>query len=131
MARIKLKYVNGFSNRNRKSQRVRYYFRRRGMKAIPIPGLPGSEKFMTAYSMAMATIPDSAEISASRTSPGTINALAIDYYRSQAWRDLTAETRKKRWRIIERFVPVTATSVSRCCAKNTLRKCWQQLPSHR
>jgi integrase len=103
MAKIKLKYVNGFSNRDRKSQRVRYYFRRRGMKAIPLPGLPGSEEFMSAYSMALATIPDSAEISASHTSPGTINALAIDYYRSQAWRDLTADTRKKRWRIIERF----------------------------
>ena len=103
MAGIKLKYVNGFSNRDRKSQRVRYYFRRRGMKAIPLPGLPGSVEFMAAYSMALATIPDTAEISASRTSPGTINALAIDYYRSQAWRDLTTDTRKKRWRIIERF----------------------------
>ncbi len=38
MARIKLKYVNGFSNRDRKSQRVRYYFRRRGIKAIALPG---------------------------------------------------------------------------------------------
>src|SRR6516164_1184436 len=103
MAGIKLKYVNGFSNRDRKSQRVRYYFRRRGMKAIPLPGLPGSVEFMAAYSMALATIPDTAEISASRTTPGTINALAIDYYRSQAWRDLTTDTRKKRWRIIERF----------------------------
>jgi hypothetical protein len=38
MARFKfLKYVNGFSNRNRRSQRARYYFRRRGIKAIPCP----------------------------------------------------------------------------------------------
>ena len=44
MAQIKLKYVNGFRNRDRKSQRVRYYFRRRGAKAIALPGLPGSEK---------------------------------------------------------------------------------------
>jgi hypothetical protein len=54
MARIKLKYVNGFSNRDRKSQRVRYYFRRRGIKAIPLPGVPGSEEFMAAYSAALA-----------------------------------------------------------------------------
>ncbi len=46
--RIKLKYVNGFVNRDRKNQRVRYYFRRRGTKAIPLPGLPGSEEFMAA-----------------------------------------------------------------------------------
>ena len=69
MAKIKLKYVNGFSNRDRKSQRVRYYFRRRGMQSIPLPGIPGSEEFMAAYSMALAMIPDSAEIGASRTSP--------------------------------------------------------------
>ena len=103
MARIKLKYVNSFSNRDRKSQRVRYYFRRRGMQAIPLPGIPGSEEFMAAYSMALAMIPGIAEIGASRTSPGTINALAVDYYHSQEWKDLSADTRKKRWRIIERF----------------------------
>jgi integrase len=103
MAQIKLKYVNGFSNRDRKSQRMRYYFRRRGMQAIPLPGIPGSEEFMTAYSMALAMIPDCDEIGASRTSPGTINALAVDYYRSEEWKGLAADTRKKRWRIIERF----------------------------
>jgi len=58
MARIKLKYVNAFANRRRKNERVRYYFRRRGFKAIPLPGLPGSEEFMTAYQMALAAIPD-------------------------------------------------------------------------
>jgi hypothetical protein len=103
MAKIRLKYVNGFSNRDRKSQRVRYYFRRRGMQAIPLPGIPGSEEFMASYSMALAMIPDGAQIGASRTSPGTINALVVDYYRSQEWKDLAADTRKKRWRIIERF----------------------------
>ena len=76
MARIKLKYVNGFCNRDRKSQRVRYYFRRRGAQAIALPGLPGSEEFMAAYHAALAALPDeSSEIGASRTSPGTINAL--------------------------------------------------------
>jgi hypothetical protein len=40
MAHIKLKYVNAFANRGRKDKRVRYYFRRRGAKAIPLPGLP-------------------------------------------------------------------------------------------
>src|SRR5690349_577723 len=118
MARIKLKYVNSFSNRDRKSQRVRYYFRRRGMQAIPLPGTPGSEEFMAAYSMALAIVPGMAEIGASRTSPGTINALAVNYYRWQEWKDLSADTRKKRWRIIERSVRSTATSVSRCCAES-------------
>jgi integrase len=105
MARIKLKYVNGFVNRDRKSERVRYYFRRRGQKAIPLPGLPGSEEFMAAYAAALATIPDEpSEIGASRTLPGTINALIVAYYKSDEWRNgLQEDTRRTRRRIIERF----------------------------
>jgi hypothetical protein len=79
MARIKLKYVNAFANRDRKNSRVRYYFRRRGSKAIPLPGLPGSEEFMAAYAAALAGVPD-VEISASRALPGTISALVVAYY---------------------------------------------------
>ena len=107
MARIKLKYVNGFSNRGRKNQRVRYYFRRRGIKTIPLPGLPGSEEFMAAYAMALGACSlgeQANEIGADRTLPGTINALVIDYYRSDEWQNqLSEDTRKTRRRIIERF----------------------------
>ena len=58
MATIRLRYVNSFTNRDRKNARVRYYFRRRGEKAIPLPGQPGSEEFMAAYGMALAAMPD-------------------------------------------------------------------------
>ena len=45
-----LKYVN----KARKDDRVRYYFRRRrGGVAIPLPGIPGDEQFMTAYYAAL------------------------------------------------------------------------------
>lgn len=102
--RIKLKYVNGFANRDRKSQHIRYYFRRRGTKAIPLPGLPGSEEFMAAYHAALAAMPDKpSEIGASRTSPGTINALVVVYYKSAAWNSLQPDTRKSRRRFIECF----------------------------
>jgi integrase len=98
MAQIKLKYVNGFANRDRKNGRVRYYFRRRGQKAILLPGLPGSEEFMAASAAALA------EIGADRTLPGTVSALVVDYYRSDEWQNQLAEdTRKTRRRIIERF----------------------------
>ena len=53
MARIRLQYVNGFANRDRNNARVRYYFRRPGKKAIPLPGLPGSDEFMRAYQAAL------------------------------------------------------------------------------
>src|SRR6516162_1312140 len=62
MARLRLKHVNAFRNRNRKDGRTRHYFRRRGQKAIPLPGLPGSDEFMAAYAMALAAIPDQPEI---------------------------------------------------------------------
>jgi integrase len=105
MARIRLKYVNGYANRDRENSRVRYYFRRRGEKAIPLPGLPGSDEFMQAYAMALDMLPEpTTNIGASRTSPGTINALVVAYYRSDEWNNqLQEDTRKTRHRIIERF----------------------------
>jgi integrase len=104
MAQITLKFVNGFANRDRKSRRVRYYFRRRGTKAIPLPGLPGSEEFMATYAAALASIPDQqVETGANRTLPGTINALVVSYYKSDEWHALAADTQKTRRRIIERF----------------------------
>src|SRR2546430_1072627 len=104
MARIKLKYVNGYANRDRKNGRVRYYFRRRGSKAIPLPGLPGSEEFMAAYSAALAGLPDQhVEGGASRTLPGTINALVVSYYKSNEWHALAADTQKNRRRVIDHF----------------------------
>jgi integrase len=105
MARIKLKYVNAFANYRRRNERVRYYFRRRGFKAIPLPGLPGSEAFMEAYQMALAAIPDTdrPEIGARRTELGTINALVVSYYNSGDWTNLADDTRSSRRRIIEKF----------------------------
>jgi integrase len=103
MASIKLKYVNGFVNKDRNDGRARFYFRRRGSKAVPLPGLPGSEEFMSAYAMALAAQGEATEIGASRTSPGTINALVVAYYKSAAWHELGEETRHSRRRIIERF----------------------------
>ena len=105
MARLRLKHVNAFRNPKRKNDRLRYYFRRRGHKAIALPGLPGSEEFMAAYAGALTdTVATAVEIGESRTRPGTIDALCVAYYRSDAWTNqLTEDTRKLRKRIIERF----------------------------
>jgi integrase len=106
LARIRLKYVNSFGNPDRKNAAVRHYFRKRGMSTIPLPGRPGSEEFMAAYAMALAGMSEAAkqEIGASRTAPGTIDALIVSYYKSDEWRHgLEEETRKTRRRIIEKF----------------------------
>jgi integrase len=106
LARLPLRYVNSFRNRDRENRKVRHYFRRPGMKAIPLPGLIGSEEFMAAYQMALAGMSEAAkpEIGASRTAPGTIDALIVDYYRSDDWlHGLKEDTRKTRRRFIEKF----------------------------
>jgi integrase len=96
------KYVHGFIDRQ---GRARFYFRRAGFKQVPLPSLPWSPEFMEAYQAALGASPASRmEIGASRTSPGTINALVATYYKSDAWMNrLKEETRKTRRRIIEKF----------------------------
>ena len=106
MARFRLKHVNSFANPKRRNATVRHYFRRHGAKAIPLPGIPGSEEFMAAYQMALAGMPSAVkpEIGARRILPGSIDALVVSYYRSDHWlNQLEEETRKTRRRIIERF----------------------------
>jgi hypothetical protein len=100
MSRIKLQFVQAFVDRH---GRPRHYFRRRGRKAIPLPGLPGSEEFMAAYQAALAASPRPVEIGESRTQPGTVNALVVAYYKTADWNALDADTQKTRKRIIEKF----------------------------
>jgi hypothetical protein len=99
--RLKLpRFVHGFVDRHGKP---RFYFRRLGLKQVPLPGLPYSSEFMDAYQTALGT-EHRTEINASRTAPGTINALVVSYYKSDAWKNgLEEETRKTRRRIIEKF----------------------------
>jgi len=100
MARIRLKFVNDFTDRHGK---VRHYFRRPGHKAIALPGAPGSSEFMDAYQAALAKVPG-AEIGASRTVSGTFNALIVAYYKHTAFTDyLAVATQKMRRPIIENF----------------------------
>jgi integrase len=99
--RLKLpRFVHGFIDRH---GTPRFYFRRRGFKQTPLPGLPHSTEFLDAYQAALGATPHS-DIGASRTAPGTINALVVSYYKSDAWtHSLAEETRKTRRRIIEKF----------------------------
>jgi integrase len=94
------KFVHGFIDRHGKP---RWYFRRAGFKQVRLPGLPWSPEFMDAYQTAHGTA-HRTEINASRTAPGTINALVVSYYKSDPWKNgLKEETRKTRHRIIEKF----------------------------
>jgi integrase len=94
------RYVNGFVDRH---GRPRFYFRRRGFKKIPLPGLPWSPEFMAAYEAAL-TGQDGIEIGACRTKPGTMRALAVSYYNSAAFRaDLKPNTQATQRALIDPF----------------------------
>ena len=104
MARIKLKYVNAFSNRTGDPSRALLLPASR-LQSDPVAGLAGLREFMAAYSAAIAGLPEKpAEIGECRTLPGTINALVVAYYKSDDWNHgLEVETQKTRRRVIEKF----------------------------
>ena len=58
---------------------------------------------MATYAMALAAQPIQPDVGASRTQPGTIDSLIVDYYRSAEWQDLAEQTRRVRRGIIEKF----------------------------
>jgi integrase len=106
MTRIRLEYVHEYRDRHGK---LRRYFRRRGFKRIPLPGMPGSPEFMEAYQAALSseTVPRS-QIGGKRTVPGTVNALVVAYLdcsptSTSPFKALAAETRRTRRNILENF----------------------------
>lgn len=100
MATIKLPYVESF----RDSRSVwRYYFRRtRKSKRIPLPGRPGEQEFMRAYELACASVGETKRASGVIIS-GSFDALAVAYYRSGPFLNLSANTQSTYRGIIERF----------------------------
>ena len=100
-------------------------------RSIPLPGIPGSEEFMAAYSMALAMIPDSAgSARAVRRRARSTHSLSTTTVPKSGKTPLLTPA-KSAGASSSVSVPSTATSASRCCAKSTSRKCSQQLPNHR
>jgi len=78
-------------------------FRRNGVSAY-LTGIPWGEDFMRQYAAALqGAQPQPSTIGASRTLPGSINALVVSYYGSPDFRGLKASTATVRKNIIERF----------------------------
>src|SRR5690242_941050 len=96
---IRIEYVQKFRDRH---GRTRRYFRKPGCKRVPLPGLPGSEEFMAAYQAALAQQP-APQIGASRTKPGTVNAAVVSYLELALPMLPSAEFRRVRRNILERF----------------------------
>ncbi|MNS83179.1 hypothetical protein D3C72_1169560 [compost metagenome] len=93
-------FVSSFTDRHGK-QRFRY--RRSGHKAVYLHGVPGSPEFAAAYEAAASGQTTKVQIGASRTLPGTINALAVAIYGSAEWVQLSKSTQATYRGIIERL----------------------------
>ena len=106
MTRLRLRFVHEFRDRHGK---LRRYFRRPHCKAVPLPGLPGSDDFMAAYQAALCgiTAPQK-QIGAARTTVGTVRSLVAAYLdcspdSSSPFKALAPETRRTRRNILENF----------------------------
>jgi integrase len=97
VAHIRLKFVKSYVDRHGKA---RHYLRKPGFKPIALPGLPGSAEFMAAYEQALDNAPR-VEIAASRTRPGSINAMIIGYLGSAAFHKLAPISQQQYRRFFE------------------------------
>ncbi len=91
----------GWNTDHHGKRRVRF---RKGGFSTYLTGTPWSEEFMRAYATALDGVAAQASnIGEARTTPGSINALVVSYYRSPEFRGLKASTQKARRYIIEAF----------------------------
>jgi integrase len=95
-----LKYVKSYVDQHGK---VRHYVRKPGSKLVPLPGLPGSDEFLTAYSTALSLPTAHVESGATRTRAGSINAMIIGYLASADFAKLAPATQEQYQRIFERM----------------------------
>jgi integrase len=97
------KYVHSFIDDRFGKAKARYYFRRRGFKQVPLPGMPGSVDFEQAYAAAMANEQAPSTIGTKRIRAGTIDALVIAYFNSPGFLALAPLTRSTYRGILEAF----------------------------
>jgi integrase len=95
--RIRLSYVKAYKDRH---GRMRYYFRRKGQREIPLPGKPGSPEFQVAYNKAIAAL---VKIGVERSKAGRLSAVIAAYYEDESFTSFAPATRAMRRRILEKL----------------------------
>jgi integrase len=100
MSNLRLRFVQAWVDGD---GRPHHYFRRRGFKLRPLPGMPGSPEFMAEYTAAMAESPQ--PIGADmRSKPGTIAAAVAAYLDSRSYFGLKAKgTQIQQRSVLNRF----------------------------
>jgi integrase len=94
---VRLRYVKAYVDRHGKA---RHYFRKPGCKPVALPGLPGSDEFMAAYSAALANAPR-VEVAATRTRAGSVGAMVAGYIGSAAFHSLAPISQRQYRRIFD------------------------------
>jgi integrase len=101
MTRIR-KHVHSWIDDRHGKAKARFYFRRRGSRQVPLPGLPGSPEFEEAYQLALSGMPTPAPIGR-RVRAGSLGALVIAYFNSPAFLALARATQSTYRGILEAF----------------------------
>jgi integrase len=102
MSRVRPYVHHWIDNRHGKAK-GRYFFRRRGFKQVPLPGLPGSPEFEQAFAAAMAGGPLPSTVGTKRVRLGSIDALVIAYFNSPTFLALSSSTQSTYRGILEAF----------------------------
>jgi integrase len=97
----KLKYVQAWVDK--KSGAVYLYFRRPGLKRVPLPGPLWSREFMAAYQEALDQPFAQMQIGIGRSKPGSVAATVAAYFLSTQFAELAPSTRTARRCILQRF----------------------------
>lgn len=90
------KYVQAFVDRQ---GRGRYYFRRKGSKPIPLPGLPWSASFMSAYEAALNAT--KLPIGKDKLIPRSMGELTTKWLQTEAFRATKPVTQKDTLRLVK------------------------------
>jgi enterobacteria phage integrase len=96
VTKIRLPYVQEYKDRTGK---VRRYLRRPGFKRVPLPGTPGSSRFMAAYEAGLAVT----EAPRHKHDDGTIGALVLGFYRSSSFTRLKPSSQTLYRKVLEKF----------------------------
>jgi integrase len=99
MSKPLLQFVHEYVDRHGHPRR---YFRRKGYKKIPLPGVPGSEEYMAAYARALAGA-QPAPVGVKRTKTGSLGAAITGYLASGAFMALAPSSQHARRLILEKL----------------------------
>jgi integrase len=98
MVKLRFRYVVEDVDRH---GNARLYFRRKGQVKTRLPGLPGSDKFMAAYSAALTSSEQQQPPRLQRSGKGAFGYVCRAYYASKTFKALDASTQSWRRRALD------------------------------